>query len=355
MDVFILDKSYQALAVLDTFQSRIWTDRYNKYGDFEVYIPAIMPVCSFLEEGLYLYAPDQSDRMMIIEDIQLKCDPDEGDFYTVTGRSLESILTRRVIWGYKELKGNLQDGIKALLNENVINPTNTARKIPNFEFKASEDTRITSLELEAQYFGDNLYDAIAAICEEKSLGFRVLPNFTNAGLIFELFKGTERALDQTENPYIIFSPDFDNFLSSNYIETTSSYKNVALVGADGEGADRKSVDAFDGDTEPSGLDRRETYMDAYGVSKDEETTEDEYNKQLKQKGLEELADLKVTKAFEGEIDSTRQFVYGRDYNIGDVVQVTNSYGQSGKSRVSEVVISEDETGYIITPTFTVVE
>lgn len=352
MDMFILDTAYQAVAVLDTFQSRIWTDRYNRYGDFEVYIPAIMPVCSFLQEGYYLYSPDLSDRMMIIEDIQLKCDPEDGDFYTVTGRSLESILTRRVIWGYREITGNLQEGVKALLNENVINPTKTTRKIPNFEFRASTDSRITSLTLDAQYFGENLYEAIAAICDEKSLGFRVLPNFMNGGLIFELFKGTERALDQTENPYIIFSPDFDNFISSNYLETTSSYKNVALVGADGEGSARKYVEAFEGDGEPSGLSRRETFTDAYGVSKDEETTEEDYNKQLKQKGLEELADLKVTKAFEGEIDSSRQYVYGRDFGIGDVVQVTNSYGQSGKSRVSEVVMSEDDTGFIITPTFT---
>lgn len=352
MDTFILDAAYQAVAVLDTFQSRIWTDRYNRYGDFEVYIPAIMPVCSFLQEGYYLYSPDLSDRMMIIEDIQLKCDPEDGDFYTVTGRSLESILARRVVWGYREIKGNLQEGVKALLNENVINPTKVTRKIPNFEFRDSTDSRITSLTLDAQYFGDNLYEVIAAICDEKSLGFRVLPNFTNGGLIFELFKGVERALDQTANPYVIFSPDFDNFISSNYLETTSNYKNVALVGADGEGSARKYIDAYEGNDEPSGLSRRETFTDAYGVSKDAETTEEDYNKQLKQKGLEELADLKVTKAFEGEIDSSRQYVYGRDFGIGDVVQVTNNYGQSGKSRVSEVVMSEDDTGFIITPTFT---
>lgn len=352
MDTFILDAAYQAVAVLDTFQSRIWTDRYNRYGDFEVYIPAIMPVCSFLQEGYYLYSPDLSDRMMIIEDIQLKCDPEDGDFYTVTGRSLESILARRVIWGYRKITGNLQEGIKALLNENAINPTKITRKIPNFEFRDSTDSRITSLTLDAQYFGDNLYEVIAAICDEKSIGFRVLPNFTNGGLIFELFKGVERALDQTTNPYVIFSPDFDNFISSNYLETTSNYKNVALVGADGEGSTRKYIDAYEGNTEPSGLSRRETFTDAYGVSKDEETTEEDYNKQLKQKGLEELADLKVTKAFEGEIDSSRQYIYGRDFGIGDVVQVTNNYGQSGKSRVSEIVMSEDDTGFIITPTFT---
>ena len=54
MDTFVLDAAYKAVAVLDTFQSRIWTDRYNRYGDFEVYIPAIMPVCSFLQGITYI-------------------------------------------------------------------------------------------------------------------------------------------------------------------------------------------------------------------------------------------------------------------------------------------------------------
>ena len=44
------------------------------------------------------------------------------------------------------------------------------------------------------------------------------------------------------------------------------------------------------------------------------------------------------------IDGSRQFVYKKDFNIGDVVQVVNEYGQEATSRVTEIVISQDENG-----------
>ena len=172
MEAWILDQNAASLAVLDTFQSFIWTDRYRGYGDFEIYMPAETSALSYLKEGNYLVTKD-SDRMMIIEDIQVDTDAENGNHLTVTGRSLESILCRRVIWGYKVLNGNFQDAIRTLLNENVIAPSNSKRKIPNFVFRASTDTRITGLTVDTQFLGENLYDAILSLCEEKEIGFRV--------------------------------------------------------------------------------------------------------------------------------------------------------------------------------------
>ena len=63
----------------------------------------------------------------------------------------------------------------------------------------------------------------------------------------------------------------------------------------------------------------------------------------------------VSKSFEGEIDGSRQFVYKKDFNIGDVVQVVNEYGQEATSRVTEIVISQDENGESLNPTFTSTE
>ena len=177
MEAWILDQNAASLAVLDTFQSFIWTDRYRGYGDFEIYMPAETSALSYLKEGNYLVTKD-SDRMMIIEDIQVDTDAENGNHLIVTGRSLESILCRRVIWGYKVLNGNFQDAIRTLLNENVIAPSNSKRKIPNFVFRVSTDTRITGLTVDTQFLGENLYDAILSLCEEKEIGFRVLPDGT---------------------------------------------------------------------------------------------------------------------------------------------------------------------------------
>ena len=143
--------------------------------------------------------------MMIVEKIQITSDTEDGNHVTVTGRSLESILDRRIVWGQKLLSGNLQNGIKTLLNENVISPSDSNRKIPNFIFKESTDPAITKLKLEAQYTGDNLYDVIQKICEEQGIGFKITLN-DEKQFVFELYAGSDRSYDQTENPCSLRRP-----------------------------------------------------------------------------------------------------------------------------------------------------
>lgn len=356
MEALILDRQYETLDVLDTFESFIWTDRYRGYGDFEIYMPIHMLALSTLKQDCYLMIPS-SDSRMIIEDIQTDTDAENGNHLTVTGRSLESLLHRRIIWGHTVLTGNFQDGIQRLLNENIISPSNTNRKIPGFTFKASTDTAITSLTIDTQFLGDDLYEAIFALCEEKDIGFRVLP-IDGGGFLFELYVGKDRSYRQEALPYVVFSPSYENMLSSNYLESKKGLKTVALAAGEGEGADRKLIEAADDSGGGSGLDRRELFVDVSGVSSstsDGALPEEEYIRQLKEKGREGLAETKITKSFEGEIEASHQFIYGRDFFIGDIVQVVNEYGMEARSRVSELVLSQSAEGESINPTFTAIE
>ena len=98
--------------------------------------------------------------------------------------------------------------------------------------------------------------------------------------VFKLYAGADRTYAQTENPYVVFSPKFENIANSNYLESKKEYKNVALVAGEGEGAERKTTSVGEG----SGLERRELFVDARDIST---TTEDnvtlsdeEYKKQL---------------------------------------------------------------------------
>ena len=134
MEPTILDTSFVAVGIVDTFKSIIWTDRYFKYGEFEVYIPMNSEMISFFAKNYYIVMKE-SEHTMIIEGREVVPDVEDGDFLIVTGRSLESIIDRRIIWGQKILSGNLQDCIHTLLNENVISPTNSDRKISNFIFQ----------------------------------------------------------------------------------------------------------------------------------------------------------------------------------------------------------------------------
>ena len=353
MELLIMDENFAGVSTLDIFESLIWTDRYYACGDFETYMPCSEKMLSTLKQDMYLYLRE-SEHIMIIEDIQIDTDVEDGAHLTVTGRSLESILERRVIWNLTTLSGGLQAGIKQLLNENAIAPSDPARAIPNLIFKDSTDSKITNLSLNAQYYGENLYDVICEVCESNEIGFKITLNESNQ-MVFSLYAGTDRSYEQTENPYVIFSPGFDNLLNSNYISSKKTLKTVTMITGEGEGSDKKKAVAECSNGAGSGLNRREMHTDASGISQTdgENTISDEaYTALLQRQGIDELAQNTRTESFEGEVSSGRTYTYGTDYFMGDIVQNVNEFNIKATSRVTEYIMSQDESGIERYPTFT---
>nr|DAR14992.1 MAG TPA: hypothetical protein [Caudoviricetes sp.] len=352
MEFLILDENLNASSVLDTYESILWTDRYNKCGDFEIYTSMSDTVLSRIKQDYYIWTRD-SEHVMIVEDIQITSDAEDGNNLIVVGRSLESVLDRRIIWKQTVLSGNFQNGIKKLLDENVISPTDESRKINNFIFVESTDPAVTSLTLEAQFTGDNLYEAICDLCASKDIGFKI--TLTDDGkFAFQLYAGADRTYDQLVNPHVVFSPSFENIINSNYLESKKSLKTVTLVAGEGEGSDRKTKEVAISSGGGSGLGRRELYTDARDISSTTDNgtlTEAEYNSQLEQRGKEKLADNTVTKTFEGEMETSKMFVYGEDFFMGDMVQIVNEFGIEAKARVVEMIHSQDENGIDFYPTF----
>lgn len=364
MELLVLDESFEPFAIIDTYNSLIWTDRYNECGDFELFTAMSMDLLNVIKQDCYIRRSD-SDHVMIIEKIEIDTDVEDGNTITITGRSLESLLDRRIVWNETSLSGSFQDGIEKLLNENVISPSNESRKIPNFKMEKSEDQAITNLTIEAQYKGDNLYDILQTLCTERNIGFKVVLSDTNE-LVFSLYSGTDRSYDQTDNPYVIFSPNYDNLISSNYIESKSSFKNVTLVSAEDsdnrpeeEGAEAPLVETAVGNV--SGLARRETFTDYGSISRtvtedDQEKTlsDSEITAMLRQKGKETLAENASILSFEGEAETSTMFKYGEDFTIGDIVQVEDHYGHESRARVIELVLSDATDGFSVYPTFSAI-
>lgn len=348
MEIFVLNTNFESVAIVDTFESMIWTDRYNAYGDFELYLPMDSDMLEYLKEDYYLWIKE-SDHCMIIEDISITSDVENGNYLTITGRSLESLLERRIVWGQKVLTGNLQDAIETLLNESIISPSITERKIDNFIFQESTDTKITGLTIDAQFTGDNLYSVVKSLCEENNIGFRILLNDTNQ-FVFSLYSGVDRSYAQTENPYVVFSPNFENIINSNYYSSKANLKNVTLVAGEGEGTSRKT--AIIGSE--SGINRRELFTDARDISSDTESgtlTDAEYTAKLEARGSKKLTEYTAKTAFEGKVEANQLFKYGEDFFIGDIVQIANEYGHEGAAYISELIISQNKEEISIYPTF----
>lgn len=417
----VLNTNRLSIAVIDTYESLIWTDRYSKCGDFELRMPLTGSIPWYLRQENILIN-NESEHAMIIETIEIESDAEEGNHLTITGRSLESILDRRIVWGQKSFNGNLQDGIETLLNECFINPEDSKRKVENFVFKRSVDPAITDLVFEDQYLGNSLLEVIEKLCGDYSIGYKITFD-KEKRYVFELYAGVDRSYGQLDNPFVVFSPEFENIINSRYLVSTENYKNVALVAGEGDGADRTTVVV--GSDEVTGLDRREIFTDAGSVTQGNDVTyeaaepeepkrgtgflqmvcvgtvpedewveepkpgitlitpesyygtgaskmmmrssgvatvaesdgplsDEEYRTLLIEKGAEQLVEHAYTEAFEGQIDTNKMFKYKEDFFNGDIVQFANEYGSEVKVRILEIVMSIDKEGFLIYPTFSVI-
>lgn len=351
MSIYLLDTEFSRTKLIDEYISLIWTNRYAEAGDFELYVAATVDNVSIFKTGMYL-SNTLSEHLMIIETIEIKSDIEEVAKLLVTGRSLESLLARRIVWNQTVFKNkNIQDIIFELLKDSIISPVNASRKIDNFIFERLESTQINSIRLDKQYTGDNVYTVIHELCEQYGLGFKLIR--VNNQFRFGLYMGKDHTHGM--DSFVTFSPRFDNLISSNVIMSIRDNVNIACVAGEGEGASRKIISAG---TETSGIERMELFVDARSVSSKTENdtviSPEQYNSILIQKGMEELNVHQSKTTIESEVDYNGIFKYKKDFDVGDIVNVSNEFGYSGKLRITEIVTSDSVDGITIVPTFKVI-
>lgn len=349
MELTLLTSNLVKVLTIDLPKSFIWADRYNRYGDFELFFSTRSPIYEYIKKKYYL-SFSLSDHLMIVESLLISTNAQTGDIVKASGRSLESLLNRRIIWGQFDFQGTPQNIIHTLIDQNIINPSNIKRRISNFIFEESSDPEIINLpSISFQLTGDNLYDVIESLCKLYGIGFKIYLDDLKR-FVFTLYVGKDRSQAQTIYPYVIFSPEYDNIVSSEYFTSDANEKNVNLVAGEGEGASRKMIQCGSG----SGIDRKEMFTDARDISSDVDgvtLTEQEYNSRLIERGNTEMAPYREEEMFSGQAETTRTYIYGRDFFMGDYVQTGDSYGHAGKSRVSEFLFSTDNTGINMYPTF----
>ena len=349
MNLFVLNTKFETVYVVNEFESFIWTDRYYAAGEFELVLPPSKFDRTYITFGNYLWF-SESEHLMIIEYIETDSDATEGDTIIIKGKSLEYILFRRIVWGERIFNTTLQNGIQTIINESIISPSIAARRISNFVFKVNNNVRINSIKMDTQYTGDNVYEIVQSLCEENGVGFRVLLNETNKTFEFELYDGTNRSYDQIALPQVVFSSKYSNINECEYVENREEYKNVTLVGGEGEGSARRYVTV--GTT--SGLERREIFTNAAHVRSEvdgQTIPASQYNAELAQEGQKTLKDNKIQQAFDGDIDYSRPFKFGKDFFVGDIVEVEDNYSMQGKFRIVEYMWSYNKSEISCYPTF----
>ena len=361
--VYALDSTRSMVGIIDGAKSIIWNVEYYGTGDFEVYVPANDATLQNLVVGNYIVRGDR-DEVGIIEKIDIAFEPTTGLMITASGRFAKSLLDRRLIYSLSGntatpviSSGNLETAVRNLVNICLINPTDSNRKISYIQLGAVAgitDVIATSSgdNGDTQTTYQNLLDYTDKLLHKYQCGAKMKMN-SSKNLLYEVYKGADRSVGNTENNSpIIFSQEFDNLLSSDFSSDETNYKNWALIGGEGEGIARFYATMGNA----SGDARREVFIDASDQSRKQEVdgqevefTDAEYTAMLETAALPKMAEYIVLTTFQGAVDVTHSpFKYGIDYNIGDRVTVQdNQIGVLISTRIIKATEVQDDNGYSI--------
>lgn len=382
-EIYLLDEELNRKHIIDTYSSIIWAKRYNAIGDCELVISATENNFNKIKECKYISRPDD-DMVCEIKKIEIQTDEENGNQFIITGTDITDILNQRIVIKQTIFNGLVEDYIRRLINDSIINPTNPDRKINNFIFanKAGFTERISE-QVTYDYVGDKIQE----LCQQYGWGYKV--TVANGNFIFVLYKGEDKS------QYITFSEDYDNISTTDYLKDDSNIKNVALVAGEGEGSARITTTIGSG----VGKNRHELYVDARDISSEIDYDEllinypngkqklinnviyyqvnntniailekndageitkvqlcdNIYIENLKNTGYEKMSSYKTITSFSGEIIVGMSYQYKKDYNLGDIVNIVNEYGISINVRISEIIENQDDNGYTVEPTFENIE
>lgn len=347
MDIILVNQDFERLGIIDN-ASVIWNDRYYENGEFEIYFPIIDSSLELLTQSFYVVRDDDENNVGVIQDVELSHNSNNGDFITLTGKFATGYyFSKRVIPSQTTLYDTIPNIIRTLVDQNIINPSNSKRKINSIKLGNSVDGLTTKTNM--QTTGGNLLEKISEVCKTYKIGFKM--PIVNNELRFDLYEGSDRSYGQSENPYVVFSDEYDNLDEVVYNRNASNKINFAYVAGEGEGINRKIVSAYEGE-EPSGYDRNEIWVDQRNMSSNEgEITDEELTEQMKEEGIENL--VPITENLDGKLLNTTGYVYGKDFFLGDIVtvQMKKWNGMYINARIVEVIESEDENGKTLTFTF----
>lgn len=364
MEVYTLDPLLRRMELFEEFESLIWTERYRQYGDFEMHIASTRRSRSLLLADTLL-AMDQSNRVMKIESVEDATDSDNKRMLTVKGRSLEIIMDDRVA---RDSLSNLTASPKWTITgltapaaarkifhdicvTGILSPYDVIPFINEGPLSVepsniTEPVDLVSVEIEPT----TVYDAISQLAEIWNFGFRILRNGDTSQLWFDIYMGSDRTTGQTVLPAVVFTPQLDNLQNTKELTTTENAKNVAYVFSP---AGFQMVYAQGVEIDVSGFERRVLIVEADDITNEEYPVPEDLTAALLGRGTSELSKALTVQALDGEISQASQYKPGRDYNLGDLVEMRNVDGVANNMRVTEIIYASDAEGERSYPTLSI--
>ena len=158
--VYKLDnETFDSIGQINKYTSLMWPDKYNGYTTFELNAPVTPENRTLLKKGNIIWCG--GDNAAIIEIVKSDTDEKGQKTFNVKGRTLEMLLTTRIIWGtYTCVNKYSSTAMYEIVTEQCINANDAVRTIPFLECAEDEEF---GKKVSFQKTGNEVYDAISNI------------------------------------------------------------------------------------------------------------------------------------------------------------------------------------------------
>lgn len=282
MYLAVLDESMIIQHICEDYKSVVWTERFHGFGDFKLVVPGTLENLRTYQLDYYLYTKG-TNKLMIIEQVELNTEYGKESLLTVSGRSLESILDRRVMHPYpmwdgtllckhERTRGKVKDVIKhysnLLFKQRDSLDTSHERYVLGFGWYSVDelpsgirkDRPVSSMDIgDIQVSSAGYVRGMSQSADYKNVGYDDKDPYTMEGSWYKLvqeltdltmsgwaieydgedpyywygytYNGVNRTFGQGERPAVVFSPRYDNLSKATYFKSKVSTRTKIFSGA----------------------------------------------------------------------------------------------------------------------------
>lgn len=363
MELSIYDSDLNLVGIVENFSSLIWVRKFFEAGSFELACPAIPENIRLLKKHMLIEKPD-SVEVGYISSIDIKSTAESGAVITVSGVFLSGLLSRRIIFDADEV-----DDLLTVIDKQIgALCKDSARKMD--KLLVDKSVLVASEFNSGQRFY-NLAEYAKTVCKKELCGLCVsLVHDEKPYLLLGVKYGTNHSIEQTENPQVVFSPEFDNLLACEYryseetaANTVYGYATAAdevigirpeyLLGDENTGANRletvfsvaAKIDTFETCVK---IGEDDDGHPVWGYITVRKINQEETLKLLEIESVNKLHE--ISENMSGDVLFSAE--YKSSYDLGDVVTVHDpKWGILLNQRIYEVTEYYENGDFKVNPTF----
>ena len=305
MELYFLDSEFNIImGPVDSYTSAVWSEKYFEAGTFTIHLPRAL--VGDIASSVYVRTGYDSDKKCKCGRITYISTSDGCDC-ELGGVLLEGLLEDVLMRG--------KSGVGGRLSEVALSSVGSIAESAGIAVD-TENSAMLEDEVSLTWDWDRVSDWLYSVLKPCGASFAVELDYITQKPTLRLIKG--RDLSESGDSGIsraVFSASYGNIFSVEFEKDSEKMKNYAYI----EGSDGTVVTV----DKSSGARRREIYKKAADISPAKYDDEDGYISALKRRGEELLSRLPESLYISAECDADALPVYGKDYRLGDICDVSD--------------------------------